>query len=198
MAIITALARARQYLIFTESATDNRLEDAVVPATREFKKVAFNYSRAKLISETFDSTAVEEYGDDYIKVTLASSVIKKLWVGYKLSVTSGTYEGEYNVLSIDTDTNEITLKIYVDFVDETITFYNEQYQIYEDSLGWLICAYTTFTHQEIKECKVMITSTQVGEASSEAYNINSIDSFRMKCRKEAFKLIVEDVFPIGY
>ena len=76
MAITTAIQRARQYLIFTESATDNRLEDAVVPATREFKRLAFNYSRAKTISETFSSTAQSEDTDGILTVTLASSVVK--------------------------------------------------------------------------------------------------------------------------
>ena len=101
-------------------------------------------------------------------------------------------------MSVDTDTNEITIKIYVDFVDETITFYNEQHQIYEDALGWFVCAYATFTHQEIKECKVMITSSQVGEASSEAYNIDSIAKFRKYCLIEGKKNIIEEIFPVGY
>lgn len=198
MALVTALERARQYLIFQEDATDSRLISAVPIATREFKKLFKGYYDALRIPETFTTTAVVEESGDYILCPLESFIIKRLSIGYELSVESGNYADTYKVEDIDTTGNKITLLNKSDFVVESITFTNEKRQIHEDALGWFICAYSTFSHQEIKELKVMITSTQVGEGSAEAYSVESINKFRLLCLKEGKKLLRNEIFPSGH
>ena len=197
--ITTALERAKTYLILPDSTAGNtRVENALVPATSKFKTTYKRYVRAKNIPDEFTSVSVEAYGEDYVRVETTSSIIKKMSLGYELRVDSGTYEGDYEVLSINTTDNTFVIRIYEDFVDEAITFFNLERQIYEDALGWYICGFNTLTLQQLKECKVLITSTQVGEGSIEAYSISSITQFRRDMLREGDFLLKIKYYPKGH
>ena len=200
MAITTGLEFAKQYLILPDDSggtLTTRVNNAEIPAKTQFRDTFRTYDLVQLIPETFDSTSIEQCGEDYIKVGLASSIIKKLYIGYELRVDSGSYVGHYQVLSIDKGNNKILLKINADYVSEVITFFNLEWEKLEKALGWYICAFVTLSLQELKACKVLITSTQVGDASSEAYSVSSIRQFRNDMFKFGNQLMLKKYYPIG-
>ena len=195
MAIVSALIRAKSYLILpSNSGIVDKVNNAEAPATREFQRKFRDYLDVKKVPDSFDSVSVEDLGNDYIKVTLDHSIIKRLRNGYELSSETEGYEGFYYVESLDADNDTIIIQAeYVEGV--TITFDNEELQIFNDALGWYICAFTTFTLQELKINNVMITASQIGEGSMNAYDVSSIDTFRNKLKENGDKILLSKYFP---
>ncbi|GAG83668.1 unnamed protein product [marine sediment metagenome] len=198
MAITTGLERANTYLILPTGDYASLVTNALSPALAEFRKDYHKYDRVRLIPESFDSISIEDLGNNKISVELEANIILKMFEFFELRVDTGSYIGFYDVMSVDTTSNKVILTVYNTFVDETITFFNQEHQHYEDALGWYICSYCRFTLQKLKECKVMVTSTQVGDGNIEAYSTNSIATFQKQLKNNGVDLMLKRYYPTGH
>lgn len=201
MAIIEPIELAKTFLTFPSSdkvdiqaAYDLKITNAAVPATVIFEQNFKRYLDVQFIPDSFDSSAIEESGD-CVLVTIAASVIRRLKKYDELKVATGSYAGLYEILAINTTDN--TIKIKAPFVDEVITFEAREKQIYYTALAWYICAFARWTFQEIKDCKILITATQVGDGSTTSYSYNSITQFKQDMLKNGNRVLRRKNFPVG-
>lgn len=196
MAIKTALELAKTYLIFknlTDTTVAARVSNALDAATYQFEQDQRRYVKNRLIPDSFDSVSVVDLGNDKVQVELAHSIIRRLYFGYALKVSSGNYADNYEVVDIDTINNKIIIP--AEYFDEVITFENYERQIYESALAWYACAFTRFTMQEIKSCTVMATSTQVGNGNITSYSTSSLAKFRNDMLQNSYDTLKRKRFP---
>lgn len=194
MAIVTALERAKQYLILPAGDFATQTNNAEIPATQEFQREFVRYLKLKYMDDSFNSSAVDKIDDYFIWVTLELKQIKRMYKGFLLKVNNGNYAGEYQVLDIDRTNYKI--KIEADYYDETITFENAELQLYNDALGWYICSFCTFTLQDIKACKILIRSSQNGKAETEQYSQMTINQFRNWLKNNGKRLLSTKYYPV--
>jgi hypothetical protein len=191
--IIEALTLAKTYLYFPENVdAQPYINNAEQPATTIFRSKYGKYKKNKLVPDSFNSVSVEEQGD-CVLVELDSIVIKHLYFGYEIEVEAGNYAGFYNILKVDTVNNTILIK--AKYFNESITFLNEERQIFESALGWYICAFSRFTLQQIKECKILVKSSQLGKGDNETYGVKSLLGFKKELLENGDDLMARIYFP---
>ena len=180
----------KQYLILpvTTGVPVTRTDNALIPATAIFEQRYKRYVQLQYMPFNFDSSGVEKIDDDFVRVQLTKKLTRNMRAGYALRVQTGNYAGAYNITSVNH--TDYTIVIEADFFDEVITFDNYELQIYTDALAWYVCGFVTLSQQEIKEGKVMITSTQSGECSSTQYDQSTIKNFRTDRFKDGDRLLI--------
>jgi hypothetical protein len=200
MAIITALSRAKTYLMLPDDdgVLEAKVDNALAPATADFeqKPWGYRYSRTKLVTDTFNSVSVSQISDDWVEVTVAHSVIKRLWNNYELKVPSGNYQDTYFIKAVDKQAK--TFQIEAEFFDETITFENAERQVYEDALAWYVCAYTRYTLQELHASNPLLTSSQLGEGNINSFNVSSVNAFKNELIKNAHAVLGYRAYTTGH
>jgi len=190
MALVTALDRAKQYLILPVlvGEQETRTDNALIPATALFEQRYRRYIQLQYMDFNFDSSGVEKIDDDFVRVQLTKKLVRNMRAGFALRVETGNYTGVYSVVSVNH--TDYTIVIEAEYYDEVITFSNDELQLYTDALAWYVCGFVTLTQQEIKERKIMITSTQSGECSSTQYDQSTIRNFRNDRFKDGDRLLI--------
>jgi len=197
MTIISPLDRAKEYLILPEGIPNitKRTENALIPAIQEFQEEYNLYLKVKNMAESFTSSQTEDIDGFFIWVTLEEKYIRRMYNYFRLRSETVDYEDDYEILQIDKSNNRIKIDTngFQDGVQ--IVLENQELQLYNDALAWYICAFVTFTQQEIKACKVLVTSTQFGESSSEASSQMTIGKFREVLKNNGRRLLKTKHFP---
>jgi len=190
MALVTALDRAKQYLILPVlvGEQETRTDNALIPATALFEQRYRRYIQLQYMDFNFDSSGVEKIDDDFVRVQLTKKLVRNMRAGFALRVETGNYTGVYSVVSVNH--TDYTIVIEAEYYNEVITFSNDELQLYTDALAWYVCGFVTLTQQEIKERKIMITSTQSGECSSTQYDQSTIRNFRNDRFKDGDRLLI--------
>lgn len=196
MPLIEPLERAKEYIKLPLANTEQqeRQGNAVKPAENLFKKNYKIYKKLKYMDYNIIGS-VEDNSDERIRVYLTKKQIKNIYCGFNIGVDSGVYIGEYVVKEINKDLLYIILDVEYETGEDSIDIVNDELQLYNDALAWYICSFTRFTNQEIKDCKILVTSTQIGSASSQSYSQSQIENFRQILKNEGDLLLTKKHYP---